>query len=625
MKWSPGLTSTVLKGKAQERMKALLLASVPPFKAAPDPTAWTAKARSLRRRALSQVYLKGFPRAVVESAPRIVWGEVIRPCPEYVIRKLRYECYPGYWIPGLLYEPARLRARAPVVLNPNGHHSGGKAVVYKQIRCANLARRGVLALNMEFIGMGELQADRIHNGLAMLNLTGLAGVGLFYLALKKGLDVLLQHPHADASRVGVTGLSGGGWQTIVISALDERVTLSAPVAGYTAVKARIECASDIGDLEQVPVDLTTVLDYQDMTAMLAPRPTLLILNERDDCCFQTGRTRPYIYDAVKPVFRAFNAEERFQFHNNTDPGTHNYEADNRARFYRFLMEQWGVSGPARDIHQAREVLPESRLNVGLPLDQETMQSLAIRRARQLARRRRAPTTRAEREALRARVRDVIRFPAWVAAVKPPPGFATRGGILRAGPWEIPVSAAPARGAAGTELILYDGGRRSMPRTEQDFRRRYPLGGARSAHRFAADILGTGESACGWPLDMIAEGSGLRMLGEQVAQVLAVARAAARATRAARVRLVTEGGRTCFAALLAAALEPARFESLTCYGNLSSLALLIDTHERYDVVGSLYCFGLLAVADVPELEALLENVPYRQPSRAVPPLVPGHGG
>jgi dienelactone hydrolase len=620
MNWQPALTTAILDGKAADRFKSFLHAQIKSFQAPVNPVAWTAEARRLRKRALQEVFLKGFPRAVVQSAPRVVWGEVIRPCSEYAIRKLRYECYPNYWIPALLYVPARLRGRVPVVLNPNGHHSGGKAAVYKQIRCANLARRGVLALSTEFIGMGELQADRQHNGLAMLNLTGLAGVGLFYLALQKGLDVLLQHPHADSSRVGVTGLSGGGWQTIVISALDERVTLSVPVAGYTAVKARIDCPADMGDLEQVPVDLTTVIDYQDMTAMLAPRPALLILNQNDDCCFQTARTRPLVYDAVQPTYRAFKAEADFQFHNNTVPGTHNYESDNRSRFYRFLMEQWGLPGPARDIHHARDVLPESRLNVGLPLDQESLQSLAIRRARALARRRRMPATNAEREALRQKIRDIIRLPAWSAApAGARAGFARRGGILQAGPWEIPVSVAPGPKGSGAELIVADIGRQALPADEQGFRNRFTLGGARSTHRFIADITGMGENAGGWQLGMILEGAGHRLLGHQVAQVLATARAAGQATGAARIRLVAEGSRTCLVALLATALEPARFESLTCYRNLSSLALLLETYERYETLPELFCFGLLAVADVPELVSLLEDTPYRQPSRAVPPL------
>ena len=65
-------------------------------------------------------------------------------------------------------------------------------------------------------------------------------MGLFYLAMRKGLDYLYQHPNVDRARIGVTGLSGGGWQTIVLSALDERVRLAVPVAGYSSLVSRIE-------------------------------------------------------------------------------------------------------------------------------------------------------------------------------------------------------------------------------------------------------------------------------------------------------------------------------------------------------------------------------------------------
>ncbi|NQU10781.1 hypothetical protein HQ590_08325, partial [bacterium] len=181
MNWKAMMRRSVLGKGAEKLVEDFLRREIPPFVAPTNPRAWTREVRRLRREALQKVYLRGYPPAVVRAKPRVVWTGVLRPEPGYRIRKLRYEIYPDYWIPALLYEPRRLTGKVPVVLNPHGHHAGGLAHVDYQIRCANIALRGALALSIEFIGMGQLQADHWHNQQAHLNLTGLAGVGLFYL------------------------------------------------------------------------------------------------------------------------------------------------------------------------------------------------------------------------------------------------------------------------------------------------------------------------------------------------------------------------------------------------------------------------------------------------------------
>lgn len=613
MGWGETLAQRVLQDRGEGLLKTLLLSALPPFEAPVDVAAWQTRVPGLRRRALADVFLRGFPEGIAERPPRVVWGRTLRPDPSYVIRKLRYEAYPGYWIPGLLYEPTKRAPRMPVVLNPNGHHAGGKAVDYKQIRCANLARRGILALNLEFIGMGELRGDVYHNHIALLNLTGMAGVGLFYLALSRGLDVLLAHPHADPTRVGVTGLSGGGWQTIVISALDPRVTLCAPVAGYTSCRARVGCRSDVGDLEQVPVDLATVVDYQDLTAMLAPHPLLQILNENDECCFRTDRAQPVIYDALLPTYRAFGALDRIAFHSNTDPGTHNYGADNRRAFYRFLARHWGIDAPAEDLHRPEEVLPENELRVGLPLRQETFQHLATIRARRLAARLKTPANAAARAALRQALGRVLRLPDYGGSpARPAPGGSDETQVLCCGPWAIPASVRRDPAGEPVTLVLSDAGRAQSGLARQE----------RAGITVVVDILGTGENAGNWQLLMLLEAAGQRILGHQVAQVLACARHVAASLGGTRIHLVGDGQSTGVVALLAAALEPGLFATVTSYGTVASLVHLIEAGERYEAYPGLFCFGLLEVADLPQVVALLEDVVYEQPSRAVPPVTGG---
>jgi hypothetical protein len=462
--------------------------------------------------------------------------------------------------------------------------------------------------------MGELIHDAPHHQLACLDLTGMAGVGFFYLALKKGLDCLLAHRLADPKRVGVTGLSGGGWQTIVISGLDPRVTLSVPVAGYTSIRARINVPPDIGDLEQLPVDMASVLDYPDLTALLAPRPALLILNENDDCCFATVRTKPVIYDAVVPTYRAFGAEHAFETYSNRVPGTHNYESDNRSQFYRFINKHFGLSSSETDIHAATDVLPESALRVGLPPTQISLRSGAYQRALDLAARRQTPRTAAARRALRARIAAIIRLPRYVLRDDLLCQTADRSiHRLHAGPWSIPMAIREPSAAVETELQIADVGRAAF-------------GGravSRARSTFAADIFETGENRTYSQLNMILQSAGHRTLGIQVAQILACARWIARRSKIPRTHLLAVGVAESFAALVAAALEPQWFASLTVEGHLRSLTQLLNgPSQDYERAHPLYCFGFLEVADVPELKSLLEHVVYCQPGHCLPPETVG---
>ena len=180
----------------------------------------------------------------------------------------------------------------------------------------------MLALSLEWFNCGELYLpgnDHWYGG--HLNLAGMSATGLFYLAMRKGLDYLERHPHVDRDRLGVTGLSGGAWQTGVLSGLDERVAAAAPVSGYFAFLSAIERNADVGDMEYNPPDLG--IDYTHLTALRAPRPTLLMFSAEDN--YYVGRaalTKPYLYDQIRPFFRLFGKEEAFEWHENTDPGTH---------------------------------------------------------------------------------------------------------------------------------------------------------------------------------------------------------------------------------------------------------------------------------------------------------------
>ncbi len=359
---SPALVQNEVQDYLEPRVPAM-----PVLTSAKD---WTRYADRLRADIVKRVVLRGEAARWARQPLRVEWFESVPGGRGYHIRKLRYETAPGLWIPALLYEPDTPAAKMPVVLNVSGHDPNGKAAGYKQVHCINQVKRGMLALNVEWLGMGQLlQPNLIHSRMNQLDLCGVSGVAPFYLSLKHGLDVLLAQPHADPQRVAVTGYSGGGWQTIFISALDPRVTFANPVAGYSSFRTRVRHLKDLGDPEQTPCDLATLADYTHLTAMLAKRAILLTYNAKDECCFEAGYVLPPLLDAAQPVFRLFGEESRLRSHINYDPGTHNYEQDNRQAFYRMAGDQFyagDASFDAREIPSGAEVRPRNNWTCPCP-------------------------------------------------------------------------------------------------------------------------------------------------------------------------------------------------------------------------------------------------------------------
>src|SRR5262245_6269481 len=301
---------------------------------------WTKTKELLRQRVLNEVILRGEGRRWAEAKTGVQWLDVL-PGNGYRIKRLRYEVIPGLWIPALLYEPEKLTGKVPVILNTNGHEGTGVANDYIQIRCINEAKKGALALNFEWLGMGQLKMEGFsHYRSNQLDLVGTNGVALHYLSQKRGLDILLAHPNADPSRVAVTGLSGGGWQTILISSLDPRVTIAAPVAGYSSFVTRAQFPDqDLGDSEQTPVDMAGIADYTTLTAMRAPRPTMISNNAYDNCCFRGDYANAPLLWAARPFYALYDAADKLTAHINFDPG-HNYGKENREAFYRLVRDNF---------------------------------------------------------------------------------------------------------------------------------------------------------------------------------------------------------------------------------------------------------------------------------------------
>ena len=599
------------------------VATVPRLPATPEQ--WSGESERLRKHLLDDVVFHGWPKEWVNSAPKFVDLGTIRSGQGYRIRKLRYEIVPGLQSTAILYEPEQLRGKVPAILNVTGHeYAMGKAAEYEQKRCINFAKQGILALSLEWLSCGELgqpgmKGDSAHWFAAELDLVGANAVGLFYLAMRRGLDYLYENANVDRARLGMTGLSGGGWQTITLSSIDKRVSAAVPVAGFASLVSELDRAVYGDDIEQIPTDFFAGADYPHLVAMRAPRPTLMIFNAEDDCCFRAPIVKPYVFDQVLPFFALFGKPDNLKWHENRDPGTHNYQLDNRLQAYQFFAEQFGLPAVPEEIPAGADIKSYKELAVGLPKDNLTILGLARQLAAGIERppipseaNAKSEWVRSEREKLRELVRyqpTSLKHP-WAAANTKDKGVETRSfrfelsdGLSATGVW---VKAIATPESAPATVVLNDEGKGSAAAEVSESVNR-------GEQVLALDLLFTGDAS---PEDTSAKDKpqylaqlmitmGDRPLGVEVSQLIAITQWLQKTGHTSNIRLECSGMRNQVRALIASALEPALYSEVVVHQGIRSLSYLFEAPVLFERAPDLFCLDLYKEFDLDRLAALVE--------------------
>ena len=583
---------------ALEEVRVFNETRVPDMPSVRSAAEWKAKAREYRRNVLNKVVFRGEAAKWRDTPLQVEWSAVIEGLPGYRIRKLRFEAVPGWWIPALLYEPTKLSGKRPVVLNVNGHDGKGKAADYKQIRCINQAKRGMIALNVEWIGMGQFASRMSHYQMNQMDLCGTAGIAPFFLNMSKGLDVLLSHPNADPKRVAVAGLSGGGWQTIFISSLDERVTLANPVAGYSSFKTRARHGMDLGDSEQTPNDLALYADYTHLTALLANRAALLTYNAKDNCCFTAGHALPPLLAAAQPIFRLLGRGEFLRSYINHDPGSHNFELDNRQQLYRFIGDVFyqGQEYDWQEIPSADEVKTYDELLVDLPEENGGFNSIALGLMETLPK----PFEGDKRR----RLLEVVSAKNYTAKAKRVRG---EGAMVHfqfqvGDDWTLPGTVFTPDAPMATTLLIADAGRKAQAERVESL-----LAKGRRVVAFDPFFFGESKIKSRDFLHVILmHAAGERALGVQASQISAVAEWAKKQYKQP-VELMSAGPRLSVAARLAAVQSNA-ISALKLHDPMKSLKEVIRENKGANHMPEMMCFGLLESFDLPQIEALIAPRP-----------------
>jgi hypothetical protein len=364
---------------------------------------------------------------------------------------------------------------------------------------------------------------------------------------------------------------------------------------------------DIGDFEQNATDMLREIDYPHLVAMRAPRPTKLIYNAEDSCCFRGPLAKPFIYEPVRRFFDLFGKEGALAWYENTDPGTHNYLLDNRRQAYSFFNEHFGTN-----IEEGPRVAPEIRsgeeLTVGLPENNLTILDLARQLANQIEHKP-LPADKAGRDAERKRLREVIRLQAypidrvWTIAMTKSMGvdsrshiFAMKAGLSAAAVWMKPIEG-PEKGPA--TIVLDDRGRLDAAAVVAERINR-------GEQVLALDLSFTGDSwkdSDVWLLQQVIQAQGERPLGIRVGELISVANWLREKTGGASLRIETSGIRSQLAALMAAALEPGLFSEVVNRDAAKSLGYVFEKPIRFSEGPDLFCLDLYKEADLDRLAAL----------------------
>ena len=202
----------------------------------------------------------------------------------------------------------------PAVVNLHGHWAQGHLAARVQERGHILAQNGFVVLSPDAPGSGERSIGEgkyhYHGGVsgASLYLIGDSLLGWQVRDNRRGIDVLCALPFVNADRIGVTGASGGGNQTMWIAACDERVKACVPVVSTGSFESYVTRRNCI--CETLPGGLLDMEEWE-LLGLVAPR-ALLVLNAYLDIAPAFGaEPMTRTADALREVYRLWNVDERF--------------------------------------------------------------------------------------------------------------------------------------------------------------------------------------------------------------------------------------------------------------------------------------------------------------------------
>jgi dienelactone hydrolase len=285
---------------------------------------WQARAREIRENTLVSCGLWPMPDKTPLNAK--IFGKIERD--GYSIEKVYFESYPGFFVAGNLYRPVgKGNGPFPAVLNPHGHWPTGRfqddETVSHAGRCINFAKQGMVAFSWDLVGYNDTMQLGAHRKFFLqpeLELWNISLMGLQSWNGIRALDFLCSLPDVDVTRTACTGESGGGTQTFMLGAMDDRLAAQAPVVMVSHImQGGCQCENAPG----LRVDHFNV----EIAGVAAPRPQILVACTGD----WTKSTMTVEGPALDHIYSLFKAPEKI--HYEIFEFKHNYNKTSREAVY----------------------------------------------------------------------------------------------------------------------------------------------------------------------------------------------------------------------------------------------------------------------------------------------------
>lgn len=352
--------------------------------------AWEKRRKEVREQILIANGLWPMPPKTPLQA--VIHGKIERE--GYTIEKVYFASLPGHYVTGNLYRPTGKRGKLPAVLSPHGHWRDGRfydagekeakqqmasgaekteagARYPLQARCAQLARMGCVVFHYDMIGYADSQQITHRTGFldaeAELRLQNFMGLQTWNTI--RAYDFLESLPDVDPARIGVTGASGGGTQTFILGAIDDR-----PAAAFPAVM--VGTAMQGGCICENASYLRVGTGNIEIAGLFAPRP--LGMSGANDW---TVDIETKGLPELKALYRLYGVEDNV-FAKTYKQFGHNYNQPSRELMYNFFNKHLKLGHKEPVTEQPFVPVPAKELSVfdqGHPVPKDATNAAGVRR------------------------------------------------------------------------------------------------------------------------------------------------------------------------------------------------------------------------------------------------------